>query len=138
MGAVRSPEDTVVDVAARAESGTPVAEPRSARWGDVGLATIGWFSLVFGVGVALTRAVRWAGGEPVDVGALPMAARFALRGLLLLIDVRRHPIGFALAVLAAGTETVLLQGPAALGDLAFWVLTPIVASLAPTSPRNAR
>ena len=80
--AVASWEDVGVD--ARTETGTPSAEPRSVGWPGVGLLTIGWFLFVFGVGIALTRAVRWVGGEPLDVGALPMAARFALRGLLLL------------------------------------------------------
>jgi hypothetical protein len=90
--------------------------------------------LVVGVGVALTRGARWVGGEPLDVRALPMAARLTLRGLLLLIDVRRHPIVFVLVALAAMAETALLHGPAALADLAFYVLIPLAWRLAPGAP----
>ncbi|MBL9089464.1 MAG: hypothetical protein JNM10_20160 [Planctomycetia bacterium] len=136
--AVASWEDARVDVAGRTESVPPVASRDPSRWADVGLATVGWFLLVFGVGLALTRAVRWVGGEPLDVAALPMAAHFALRGLLLLIDVRRHAVVFLLVVLAAVTETVLQRGPAALGDLAFWVLVPLLRGLVPTSARDRR
>lgn len=136
--AVASWEDVGVDAAARTETGTPSAEPRSGDWPGVGLLTIGWFQFVFGVGIALTRAVRWVGGEPLDVGALPAAAHIALRGLLLLVDVRRHPLVFVLVALTAGTETALLRGPAALGDLAWWVLIPLVWRFAPTCVRGGR
>jgi hypothetical protein len=136
--AVASWEDVGVDAAARTETGTPSAEPRSGDWPGVGLLTIGWFQFVFGVGIALTRAVRWVGGEPLDVGALPAAAHIALRGLLLLVDVRRHPLVFVLVALTAGTETALLRGPAGLRDLAWWVLIPLVWRFAPTRVRGGR